>query len=165
MLLIFDRVTSGYEITRDLTAWQAFPSSLLPYAREFPSPSISKACHAGYQKPYDLTTSLKNWLYVFSNVFPTISNSFSLIQLENYLAEAEGRGLRPSSDGYSKIYRLSDDVLKGFSRPSCAGIANKLTEKHYSTCVVTVEHLHNGHLGNRGKWPLWKGGSYWEVGV
>ena len=29
----------------------------------------------------------------------------------------------------------------------------------------TVEPLHNGHLGDRRKWPLWRGGRYGEVGV
>ena len=28
-----------------------------------------------------------------------------------------------------------------------------------------VEPLHNGHLGDRRKWPLWRGGRYGEVGV
>ena len=31
--------------------------------------------------------------------------------------------------------------------------------------VYTVEPLHNGHVGDRRKWPLWRGGSYGEVGV
>ena len=29
---------------------------------------------------------------------------------------------------------------------------------------ITVEPLHNGHLGDRRKWPLWRGGRYGEVG-
>ena len=29
----------------------------------------------------------------------------------------------------------------------------------------TVEPLHNGHLGDRRKWPLWRGGCYGEVRV
>ena len=29
----------------------------------------------------------------------------------------------------------------------------------------TVEPLHNGHLGDRRRWPLWRGGRYGEVGV
>ena len=28
----------------------------------------------------------------------------------------------------------------------------------------TFEPLHNGYLGDRGKWPLWRGGCYGEVG-
>ena len=31
--------------------------------------------------------------------------------------------------------------------------------------VYTVEPLHNGHLGDRRKRPLWRGGPYGEVGV
>ena len=31
--------------------------------------------------------------------------------------------------------------------------------------LSTVEPLHNGHLGDRRKWPLWRGGRYGEVGV
>ena len=30
---------------------------------------------------------------------------------------------------------------------------------------TTVEPLHNGHLGDSGKWPLRRGGRYGEVGV
>ena len=29
----------------------------------------------------------------------------------------------------------------------------------------TVEPLHNGHHGDRKKWPLWRGGRYGKVGV
>ena len=31
--------------------------------------------------------------------------------------------------------------------------------------TVTVEPLHNGRLGDRRKWPLWRGARYWEVGL
>ena len=37
---------------------------------------------------------------------------------------------------------------------------HNLTEK-----LHTVEPLHNGHHGDRRKWPLWRGGRYGEVGV
>ena len=30
---------------------------------------------------------------------------------------------------------------------------------------TTIEPLHNGQLGDRRKWPLWRGGRYEEVGV
>ena len=29
----------------------------------------------------------------------------------------------------------------------------------------TVKPLHNGHFGDRRKWPMWRGGLYGEVGV
>ena len=38
------------------------------------------------------------------------------------------------------------------------GVGSELLE-------YTVEPLHNGHLGDRRKWPLWRGGHYGEVGV
>ena len=31
--------------------------------------------------------------------------------------------------------------------------------------TTTVEPLHNGHLGDIRKWPLWRGDRYGEVGV
>ena len=29
--------------------------------------------------------------------------------------------------------------------------------------ISTVEPLHNGLFGDRGKWPSWRGGCYWKV--
>ena len=37
-----------------------------------------------------------------------------------------------------------------------------LASNQYNT--VTMEPLQNGHLGDRRKWPLWRGGRYEEVG-
>ena len=39
--------------------------------------------------------------------------------------------------------------------------------EHYPSIVLVfiVKPLHNSHLGDKRKWPLWRGGRYGEVGV
>ena len=40
----------------------------------------------------------------------------------------------------------------------------KLHNKKYQRTSTTVEHLHNGHLGDGRKWPLWRGDRHGEGG-
>ena len=42
---------------------------------------------------------------------------------------------------------------------------HSINRKKYCRLNNEVETLHNGHLGGRRKWPLWRGGRYRDVGV
>ena len=53
-------------------------------------------------------------------------------------------------------------VPKSSTRPPLSPLREHL--RRFSV-ITTVEPLHNGHLGDRRKWPLWRGGRYGEVGV
>ena len=63
---------------------------------------------------------------------------------------------------YSSIYYTETITLEYQKIISICYQHIYLASNQYNT--VTMEPLQNGHLGDRRKWPLWRGGHYEEVG-
>ena len=59
-----------------------------------------------------------------------------------------------------RINRLLFSYL--ISKQARLNLSKSVLVISYST---TVEHLHNSRLGDRRKWPFWRGGRYGEVGM
>ena len=65
---------------------------------------------------------------------------------------------------FSREASLACQVLINTDKVSTS-IRNHLSTVLIFVIGIIVELLHNGHLGDRRKWPLWRGSRYGEVGV